>query len=477
MKNPGWWSRQVGIPSRFFGRPDDSGLPRNDTLPKSCRPGAKFGEETARPMRILVVGNGAREHAIAWKLAQSEKVDELLVAPGNAGTSALGRNVPVKATNVDALMRLVEDNGVDLTVVGPEAPLAAGIADRFEERGLPIFGPSQAAARIESSKVFSKELMLHHGVPTGAARVFDSYSEASEYVQKLQPPIVVKADGLAAGKGVTVAQTRDEALDALRRQMEERQFGAAGERVLVEEHLEGQEVSVFAFVDGEYVSPMVAACDYKRAGDGDVGPNTGGMGSFSPPPFWTADLDRQVRVEIMEPVARALAEEGCPYRGVLYAGLMLTAEGPSVLEFNCRLGDPETQVILPRLKSDLAEVMMSTATGSLSGVSIEWTPSACVALVLASGGYPDEYATGYSIEGLEDLDGGVEAFHAGTKAADGGAGLVTAGGRVLTLASLGGSLEEARRRVYASVERVRFEGAYYRKDIAANVRMRVPSGT
>ena len=427
-------------------------------------------------MKVLLVGSGAREHAIAWKLAQSRAVDELLVAPGNAGTSALGENVPIKATDVDALVRLAEDRRLDLTVVGPEAPLAAGIADRFEDCGLAIFGPTRAAARIESSKVFSKELMQRHGVPTGGAGVFSSHSEAREYIQGLEGPIVVKADGLAAGKGVTVAQTRDEALEALHRQMEERQFGRAGDRVLIEEHLEGQEVSVFAFVDGEYVSPMVAACDYKRLGDGDVGPNTGGMGSFSPPPFWTPDLDRRVRAEIMEPVALAMVEEGCAYRGVLYAGLMLTADGPKVLEFNCRLGDPETQAILPRLKSDLAEVMMSAATGSLSAVSIEWTPSACVAVVLASGGYPDDYATGHAVEGLADLDAGVGVFHAGTKAGPGRMGLVTSGGRVLTLAALGESLDEARRRVYANAGLVRFQGAHYRKDIAYDVRMSVPTG-
>ena len=422
-------------------------------------------------MKILVVGNGAREHVIVWKLSQSPKVTELLVAPGNAGTAQLGHNVPIGAENIDKLLRFAQDAQVDLTVVGPEAPLAAGIADRFQEAGLLLFGPTKDAALIESSKRFAKELMLRHGVPTGAARAFDSYAEAASYVQDSPLPVVVKADGLAAGKGVTVAQTRDEAIEVLRRQMDEKEFGSAGERVLIEEHLEGQELSVFAFVDGEYVSSMVAACDYKRVGDGDVGPNTGGMGSYSPTPLWTEDLDCRVRREIMEPVARALTALGSPYKGVLYAGLMITSQGPKVVEFNCRLGDPEAQVILPRLKTDLAEVMMRTAQGRLHGASLEWASSACVGVVVASGGYPGPYATGQPIDGLTELDEDVTVFHAGTRELGQGGGgpekVVTDGGRVLTVAALGETLDEARRRVYANVERIRFKDAFYRQDIAA----------
>ncbi|MDP6402642.1 MAG: phosphoribosylamine--glycine ligase [SAR202 cluster bacterium] len=415
-------------------------------------------------MKVLVVGNGAREHAIAWKLAQSPSVDELLVAPGNAGTAQIARNVPIKAGDIEGLAAFVESDRVDLTVVGPEASLAEGIADRFLDAGLAIFGPTRAAARIESSKAFAKDLMVRHGVPTGASETFDVYVDAVKCVADCQLPIVVKADGLAAGKGVIITRTLEEALLALRRCMAEKDFGAAGERVVIEEFLEGQEVSAFAFVDGEYVSPMVAACDYKRVGDGDEGPNTGGMGSYSPPPEWTEKLERQVRAEVMEPVAKALAAEGSPYRGVLYAGLILTAGGIRVLEFNCRLGDPETQVILPRLKSDLAAVMMGTAQGRLDEVAIEWDPSACVGVVVASGGYPGSYDTGFPVTGLDELDSEVTVFHAGTRGE--GAGLVTDGGRVLTVASLGENLAEARDKVYANVGKVRFEGSFYRGDIA-----------
>ena len=422
-------------------------------------------------VKILVVGNGAREHAIAWKLSQSPKPTELLVAPGNAGTAQLARNVPIVATDVEGLLRFALDNHVDFTVVGPEAPLAAGIADRFQEAGLPLFGPTKGAALVESSKSFAKELMLEHGVPTGAARTFSSYAEARAHVEAGPLPLVIKADGLAAGKGVMVAETAQEALEALRLIMGEERFGPAGDKVLIEERLVGQEVSVFAFVDGSHISPMVAVCDYKRAGDGDVGPNTGGMGSFSPPRVWSADLEPRVRADIMEPVVEALAARDTPYRGVLYAGLMLTQDGPKVLEFNCRLGDPEAQVIVPRLKTDLLEVMMGAAQGGLEGISVQWEQEACVGIVMASGGYPGHYSAGYRIDGLDELDDDAIVFHAGTRAdraeRDGMARTVTDGGRVLTVAALGGTLEEARRKAYANVGRIQFKDAYYRKDIAA----------
>jgi phosphoribosylamine--glycine ligase len=376
---------------------------------------------------------------------------------------------------------------VDLTIVGPEVPLAGGIADTFRNQGLNIFGPTRDAAMIESSKTFAKDLMRRHGVPTAKAESFASYEAARRHLVSRDFPVVVKADGLTAGKGVTVAQTEAEAVRALSGLMIEKQLGVAGERVLIEDCLEGQEVSVFAFVVGSYVSTMVAACDYKRVGDGDQGPNTGGMGSFSPPPFWTQDLDDRVRAEIMEPVALALATEGRPYSGVLYAGLMLTSEGPMVIEFNCRMGDPETQAILPRLKTDLAELMAgtvasgdSTATvgaSSMSGwpklqdIAIDWAPSSCVGVVLASGGYPGHYETGHPIDGLSDLDADVTAFHAGTRLGTESAGLadtvVTNGGRVLTISACGDTLKEARERAYANVERVKFKDSFYRRDIAA----------
>ena len=423
-------------------------------------------------MKILVVGSGGREHALAWKLRQSPKVDELFVAPGNAGTASLGENVPIPSDDVDGLLRFAGSAEIDLTVVGPEGPLAAGIVDGFHEAGLTAFGPTKAAARIESSKSFAKGLMLRHGIPTAAAEVFDSYTDAAKHLESCPVPIVVKADGLAAGKGVVVARTPEEAREALRLQMVDRQLGVAADTVLIEECLQGQEVSVFAFVDGEYVSSLAAACDYKRAGDGDAGPNTGGMGSFSPPlpSVWTADLETRVRAEIMEPVARAMVSEGFPYRGMLYLGMILTASGPKVLEFNCRFGDPEAQVILPRLKADLAEVTMCTALGALDRVAIEWEPMACVGVVVASGGYPGKYRTGYEISGLDDQVGTV-VFHAGTKAvsnANGVAdGIVTDGGRVLSVTATGQTVAEARVTAYCGVERIRFKDSFSRRDIAA----------
>ena len=424
-------------------------------------------------VKVLVVGSGAREHAIVWKLSQSPLSPELYVAPGNAGTGDLAQRVSIDASDIDGLLRFAQNDRVDLTVVGPEAPLADGIADRFQSAGQPIFGPTKKAALIESNKSFAKDLMLRHGVPTGNAEVFCSYDAAIKYVQSALAPMVVKADGLTAGKGVVVADTRDEARDALRMLMSDRRLGPAGERVLIEEYLEGEELSVFAFVDGEYVSPMVSARDYKRVGDGDGGPNTGGMGSFSPSTRWTAELDRTVRESIMEPVASALASEGSPYRGVLYAGLMLTAEGPKVIEFNCRLGDPEAQVILPRLRTDLLEVLAKTASGGLNGVTIEWDPMPCVGVVVASGGYPSSYATGYPIHGLDQVDGGVMVFHAGTTVDCAGNAdqqdPITDGGRVLTVASMGRTLDEARRQAYANVERIRFQDSFYRKDVASDV--------
>ena len=416
-------------------------------------------------MKTLLVGNGAREHAIAWKLAQSPLVSELLVAPGNAGTATLGRNVPVGAENVDGLLDVAQREDVEFTVVGPEAPLAAGIVDRFQEAGALVFGPTAAAARIESSKTFAKDLMLRHGIPTARAESFTDYGEALEYLAAVPAPVVVKADGLAAGKGVVVASTRDEARDAVRRQMVELEFGDAGLRVLIEEYLEGGEISVFAFVDGEQVSELASACDYKRALDGDEGPNTGGMGAYSPPAAWNAELEREVRGRIMVPAARALASLGSPFRGLLYGGLMLTSDGPKVVEFNCRLGDPEAQVVLPRLKTDLAAIMIDTATGKLGEVSLEWDERPCVGVVLASGGYPGGYRTGCEIRGLDDLGEDATVFHAGTRL--NGDAVETDGGRVLTVCALGEDLAEARERAYCSAETISFDEAQFRRDIAA----------
>ncbi|MBI2856034.1 MAG: phosphoribosylamine--glycine ligase [Chloroflexi bacterium] len=422
-------------------------------------------------MKVLVVGNGAREHAIAWKLRQGSLVDELYVAPGNAGTAAIATNVTVSSANIEGLAQSARRLGADLTVVGPEAPLAAGIVDHFQREGLAIFGPTRGAARIESSKVFAKELMMKHGIPTGKAQVFDSYEKACSYLKRQFYPLVVKADGLAAGKGVTVARNEEAAQKALYQCMEDRVFGSAGDRVLIEEWLTGREVSVFAFTDGETVSPLVAACDYKRAYDGDEGPNTGGMGSYSPPEFWSADLEREIRESIMVPVVRALASGGHPYRGVLYGGLMLTEDGPKVIEFNCRLGDPETQVILPRLSSDLLEVLMAVVEGRISETSIEWSDDACVGVVMASGGYPGYYEIGFPISGLDQAEERALVFHAGTRPLEGGDGVVTEGGRILTVVGTGANLEQARQRAYEGIAQVRFEGGFYRNDIATGVRV------
>ncbi len=416
-------------------------------------------------MRVMVIGNGAREHAIAWKLHASPRVSAVFAAPGNAGTAQLGVNLDVKPTDVEGLLAAARDNAIDLTVVGPEMSLEEGVVDRFDAEGLRIVGPTRAAARIETSKVFAKRLMETHGIPTGRAEVFGSYGEASEYVAMGAGPVVIKADGLAAGKGVRVCDTREEAQESLHEVMVDRVFGDAGNRVVVEERLTGQEVSVFAFTDGVNISPLVAACDYKRAYDGDLGLNTGGVGSYSPPPMWNAELEAQVMDEIIAPTIRALATEGTPYRGVLFGGLMLTADGPRVIEFNARLGDPETQVLLPRLETDLLDVFEAILDGTVDRTPIAWSERAAVGVVMASGGYPGDYATGHPISGLDDVDDGVTVFHAGTALSDGG--VVTAGGRVLTVIATGRSIEEARAVAYENVARIGFEGAQYRSDIAA----------
>ena len=428
--------------------------------------GSADNQGVHRTMRVMVIGNGSREHAIAWKLKASPRVDEVYVAPGNAGTAKLGVNVSVSPTDVDGLLDAARAHAIDLTVVGPEMSLEAGVVDAFEARGLRIVGPTQAAARIETSKTFAKRLMERHGIPTARAEAFTSYGEAREYVTGMPGPVVIKADGLAAGKGVRVCESTAEALDALHEAMEERVFGDAGRRVLVEERLVGQEISVFTFTDGVHLSPLVAACDYKRIGDGDVGLNTGGMGAYSPPLAWTAELETQVMAEVMEPAVRALAAEGCPFRGMLYGGLMLTEDGPKVIEFNARLGDPETQAVLPRMESDLLDVFEAIVDGRVGSLSIAWSPQPAVGVVMASGGYPEAYSTGHVITGLDAVDEDVAVFHAGTALSDDG-GVVTAGGRVLTVAAVGDSMEAARARAYENAARIGFEGAQYRRDIAA----------
>jgi len=419
-------------------------------------------------MKVLIIGGGAREHAIAWRVFTSNPKREIIAAPGNAGTSALGINVDIDAEDVDGLLSLAQNRRVDLTIVGPEAPLAAGVADRFADAGLRVFGPTAAAARIESSKAFAKEVMTSAGVPTARARVFSDLTDALAYVRTAEPPFVVKADGLAAGKGVAMAPTRADAESALRSMLERRDFGSAGDTVLIEEWMIGREISVFAFVDGSFVSKIAVACDYKRIGDGDLGPNTGGMGSFSPPPFWSAELEASVRADILEPTARRMAEMGCPFRGVLYAGIMLTSDGPKVFEFNCRLGDPEAQVILPRLETDFAEIALAASEGRLAETPVRWSGESWVGVVLASEGYPGAHETGFEIVGLPRPSAGRVVFHAGTRAVGGGK-IVTAGGRVATAAARGDTIEEARRAAYKLAREIEFANAYYRRDIAAGV--------
>jgi len=417
-------------------------------------------------LKMLVIGGGAREHALTWKIAQSRKVKELYVAPGNAGTVSIAHNLNIKPNDIEALAKAAQDANIDLTVVGPEAPLAAGIVDYFERLGMPIFGPTKAATQIESSKVFAKKLMQKYAIPCPEGVIFSAYAEASEYLKSQPAPIVVKADGLAAGKGVIVASSREEAQKALSDIMEAKVFGSAGDRVVIEECLLGKEVSLLAFTDGKTVVPMVPACDYKRVFDNDQGLNTGGMGSYSPPGFFDAKLTQEVMKGILEPAVKAMASEGVPYKGVLYAGLMITPDGPKVLEFNARFGDPETQAILPRLQTDLVDILRAIVDNRLSEVTVEWNNEACVGVVMASAGYPGSYNTGFPITGLDKLDKETIVFHAGTKLGE-NSQIYTDGGRVLTVTATGKTMAEARGKVYQNLPRIHFDGCHYRKDIAA----------
>jgi len=419
--------------------------------------------------QVLVVGSGGREHALAWALAGSPSVDAVVTAPGNPGTAAVGRNEPVEATDPDAVADLAERLGTDLVVVGPEAPLVAGVVDELQRRGIPAFGPTAAAARIEGSKAFAKEIMEAAGVPTGGAVATGSVAEAVAALERFGPPYVVKADGLAAGKGVRICTTLDEARGAVDDALVKGIFGVAGARVVIEEFLDGPERSVFAVCDGTDVVLLEPAQDYKRAHDGDAGPNTGGMGAYSPVPgFALADVGHLDDL-VFRPVLRELAARGTPYRGLLYAGLVDTAAGPQLLEFNARFGDPETQAILPRLASDLGDLLFAAATGSVRDVEVGWRHEAAVTVVLASGGYPGAYPTGVEITGVDAAGAlpDVEVFHAGTREDDGR--LVTAGGRVLAVTALGLDVSAARATAYEAAGRIAFDGAHHRSDIAAGV--------
>jgi phosphoribosylamine--glycine ligase len=414
-------------------------------------------------MRILVIGRGGREHAIIWSLQKSDAVKEIYCAPGNAGIAELAECLPIDEFSFEELGRVALDYDINLIIVGPEEPLFKGAVDYFESIGIPTFGPRQNAAIIEGSKVFCKQLMKDYNIPTAAYEAFDNYEAARQYLFQQQAPIVIKADGLAAGKGVTVAQTLEEADQALREIMVDKVFGEAGSQVVIEEFLQGQEMSILAFVDGETVRPMVPSQDHKPVFDNDLGPNTGGMGTYSPVPHIAQSIVDEAIETILKPTARAMVKEGRLFRGILYAGLMITKDGPKTIEFNCRFGDPETQVVLPRLQTDLIDILLATVNGRLSEMDISWSEEAAVCVVLASGGYPGPYEKGLPIEGLTEVKQSM-VFHAGTTLKDGR--VVTNGGRLLGVTALGRDIAEARNKAYADIERIQYEGKHYRTDIA-----------
>jgi phosphoribosylamine--glycine ligase len=418
-------------------------------------------------MKVLIIGSGGREHALAWKCAQSPRVDEVLVAPGNAGTAREDktRNVAVSADDTEALAALARQENVALTIVGPEAPLVAGLVDRFQELGLPCFGPTAAAAQLEGSKAFTKDFMARHGIPSAAYRNFTELEPALAYIREQGAPIVIKADGLAAGKGVIVAHTLEEAEQAATGMLEGGDFGDAGSRIVVEEFLDGEEASFIVVTDGTAVLPMATSQDHKARDEGDTGPNTGGMGAYSPAPVVTPDVAERIMNEVIRPTLEGMKADGHPYLGFLYAGLMIMADGsPKVIEFNCRMGDPETQPIMARLKSDLVDICQSTLDGHLAERDAAWDTRAALGVVLAAGGYPGSYAKGEVISGLDNVDSDTQkVFHAGTKT-DGG-NVLTSGGRVLCVVGLGDTVAQAAQDAYAAVDKINWEAMYFRRDI------------
>jgi len=420
-------------------------------------------------MKILVIGNGGREHALVWKLAQSPRVEKLYCTPGNAGTAHHAENVAIAADDVDGLLAFAWKHKINLTVVGPEVPLVAGIVDVFEAHGLPVFGPSKAAAQLEGSKIFSKNLMQKYKIPTADFAVFQDAAEARRYVHHLSFPVVIKADGLAAGKGVVIAQSLEEAEATIDQTMRHKVFGDAGNAIVIEAFLQGEEASLLAFTDGKTILPMAGAQDHKAVFDGDNGPNTGGMGAYSPAPALTDSLVETVLQTILLPTLDALRQEGIVYKGVLYAGLMLTQDGPKVIEFNCRFGDPETQVVLPRMENDLVDVLLAVVNDTLDTIQLRWTPEHCLSVVLASGGYPGVYQKGKVITGLDSVKKAV-VFHAGT--AQQGNDIVTAGGRVLNVTALGETIHAAFDNAYSALRGVHFEGMIYRTDIGWRAKRR-----
>jgi len=417
-------------------------------------------------MNVLLVGNGGREHAIAWKLKQSRKISKLFIAPGNPGTALCGINVSIASDDINGLITFATENKVGLAIIGPEDPLAAGIVDAFEKAGIKAFGPSGAAAQLEADKAFAKQIMRANSIPTAESRMFTDFEDARQYIASRDEPVVVKAAGLAKGKGVFVCDEPADGIIAAEQIMKQRIFGDAGDTLIVEDKLLGQEASILAFVDSRNIYIMETAQDHKPIGDGDTGPNTGGMGAYSPAPLITDSLMKQITKEVFVPTVDGMNRNGTPYRGVLYAGVMVTAGGPRVLEFNCRFGDPETQPIMMRLKSDLLEIMLATCEGRLDEVTLEWDERPAVCVVIASGGYPGDYQKGKVIEGLEAAGKlkDVVVFHAGTASKDGK--IVTAGGRVLGVTAVGATVAQAQERAYEACSLISFDGAYYRKDIA-----------
>lgn len=416
-------------------------------------------------MKVLVVGGGGREHTLVWKLAQSPLVDKIYCAPGNGGISSLAECLPYKAMDIEGISGFAVRNRIDLVMVAPDDPLAAGMVDVLESMGVRAFGPRKRAAELEGSKAFSKHLMKKYSIPTAAYEVFDNCEHAIEYLRHQEYPIVIKADGLALGKGVIIAQGFDQAQEAVNSIMTDKAFGNAGDRIIIEEFLRGPEVSILAFTDGKTLVPMVSSQDHKRAFDGDRGPNTGGMGTFSPSRIYTPEMAEYCMKNIYLPTVEAMNSENRKFKGILYFGLIITAEGPKVLEYNARFGDPETQVVLPRLKTDLVEIFEAIIDEKLDSVRIEWEDNAAACVILASGGYPEKYGTGFEITGIDEAekDASVMVFHAGSKLAEGK--FLTAGGRVLGVTAIEASLEKARERAYRAVEKISFNGMQYRKDI------------
>lgn len=420
-------------------------------------------------MKILVVGSGGREHAVIKKLKESKNAVEIICAPGNGGISQLAKCVNVSATDINGMTELAKLEKVDFVVVTPDDPLALGMVDALEAAGIPAFGPYKAAARIEASKVFAKELMQKANIPTAASGVFNNAQEAKAYIEKMGAPIVIKADGLAKGKGVIIAQTKEEAFSAVDMMMQDKIFGNAGNEILVEEFLDGVEASIMCFCDGKTIVPLISSQDHKRLLDGDMGKNTGGMGAFCPTPNYTPEIEKEVEEKILKPTVKAMADMGCPFKGVLYAGLMLTKKGAYVLEYNARLGDPETQVVLPMLKGDLLEIMMACREGKLDKCNISRESGACCVVVKVSGGYPDKYTNGYEIKGLSAIDSPDSwIIHAGTKKE--GEKYYTNGGRVLGICAKAATLREAIEKAYKNAEKISFENEFYRKDIGIKVR-------